>query len=179
MSSDDGTGATPLHCLAGISDPSKERTLENQYIFAKQLIDAGANVNARAQRLCYKSTPLHYACHGAHCTNLDFIQLLLDRGANPNAKNDLGATPLHNTVPGAPGAAKFLLTYSNKTDPDILTNDGRSFLAMIRTCIAKWTSQVRHPNNLHPANLFQVKQWEEVETLLVGRGAFDSGWRGY
>jgi hypothetical protein len=79
-----------------------------------------------------------------------------------------------------PGAAKFLLTHSDKTDPDILTNDGRSFLVMVRTGIAYGTSKARLPNNSHSEILlFQVKQWEEVETLLVGRGAFDSGWRGY
>jgi ankyrin repeat protein len=58
----------------------------NQCILAKQLIEVGANVNARAQCCLKKSTPLHAACWSGHCTNLDLIQLLLDHGANPNAK---------------------------------------------------------------------------------------------
>jgi hypothetical protein len=179
MITDDGMGYTPLHYLAKMSDPSKDQTLVNLCILAKQLIEAGANVNAPAQRSLYKVTPLHNACYGGNCTNLDYIQLLMDHGANPNAKDGDGETPLHCTVPGAPGAAKFLLTYSDKTDPDILTNDGRSFLAIIRRTIAEGTYKARHPNNLHPKiMLFQVKQWEEVEKLLVERGAFDSGWRG-
>jgi hypothetical protein len=174
MCADDGTGFTPLHCLAQMSDPSKEHTLGNQCILAKQLIEAGANVNARAQRNLGKRTPLYDACSGSTCTNLDFIQLLLDHGANPNAKDSDGNTPLHCTMGSAPGAAKFLLTYSDKTDPDILAKDGRSFLAMVRSSIAKGTAEARLPHN--PFILFLVKQWEEVEKLLVERGALDSGW---
>jgi hypothetical protein len=175
---DDGRGSTPLHCLAKLNNPSKEDTLENQCILAEQLIEAGATVNARAQRCLYKMTPLHGACNSGSCTNLDYIQLLLDHGANPNAKDSDGETPLHMTTGNAPGAAKFLLTYSDKTDPDILRNDGRSFLAMVRSSIAECTYKARLPNNLHPEIMFfQVKQWEEVEKLLVERGALDSGWR--
>jgi hypothetical protein len=175
---DDGRGYTPLHRLANMSDPSKEDTLENQCILAKQLIEAGANVNACAQRNLGKSTPLHYACYTCHCTNLDFIQLLLDHGANPTTKDSGGQTPLHCTVPGAPGAAKFLLTYSDKTDPHVLPNNGRSFLAMVRSSIAEGKAEARLPDNPEKEILFfQVKQWEEVETLLIERGALDSGWR--
>jgi ankyrin repeat protein len=83
---DDGRGSTPLHYLAELSDPDQEHTLETQCILAKQLIEAGANVNARAQRNVYKITPLHNACRSDIPTNLDFIQLLLDHGADPNAK---------------------------------------------------------------------------------------------
>jgi hypothetical protein len=176
---DDGRGHTPLHCLTNMSDPSKEGTLENQCILANQLIVAGANVNARAQRNLGKITPLHNACFGGNCTNLDFIQLLLDHGANPNAKESDGGTPLHWTIPGAPGAAKFMLTYSVKTDPDILSNDGRSFLAMVRKSIADGRSKARIPHNpKKKILLFQVKQWEEVEKLLVERGTLDSAGRG-
>jgi hypothetical protein len=176
---DDGFGIAPLHCLAQLSDPSKEDTLENQCILAKQLIEAGANVNAHAQRNLGNSTPLYTACFSANCTNLDYIQLLLDHGANPNTKNSEGVTPLHHTVPGAPGAAKFLLTYSDKTDPDILTNDGRSFLAMVRSSIAEGKAEARLPDNPEKEIMFfQVKQLQEVETLLVERGALDCGWRG-
>jgi hypothetical protein len=176
---DDGRGSTPLHCLIQLSDPSKENTLENQCILAKQLIEAGANVNARAQRCLGKVTPLHTACSTWNCTNLDFIQLLLDNGANPNAKDSAGTTSLHYIGPNAPGAAKFLLTYSDKTDPDIHTKDGKSFLARVRSAIAEGTYIARLPHNVESKKvLFQVKQWEEVEEFLVERGALDSGWRG-
>jgi hypothetical protein len=170
---DDGRGATPLHCLAQMSDPSKEHTLKNQCIIAKQLIEAGANVNARAQRGNGNVTPLHAACSSGNCTNLDFIQLLLDHGANPNTKDSDGNTPLYYTVPGAPGAAKFLLTYSAKTDPDILGYGG-SFLAMVRSCLENFFGPLPDREKY----LFQVKQWKEVEKLLVERGTLDTGWRG-
>jgi hypothetical protein len=106
--------------------------------------------------------------------------LLLDHGANPNTKDSDGNTPLYYTVPGAPGAAKFLLTYSNKTDPDILMNDGRSFLAMVRSCLEKCTAYTAALGPLpdRETYLFQVKQWKEVEKLLVERGTLDIGWRG-
>jgi ankyrin repeat protein len=168
---DDGRGSTPLHWLGELYDPSKEHTLDNQCILAKQLIEAGANVNARAQG----SLDSH-ACSTANCTNLDFIQLLLDHGANPNAKDSTGATPLHWTMGNAPGAAKLLLTYSDKTDPDILMNDGRSVLALVRSSVAEGTCKARLPNT--ESMLFQLKQLEEVERMLVEREALDSGWRG-
>jgi hypothetical protein len=99
MGREDGRGSTALHWLGEMSDPSKEHTLENHCILAKQLIEAGANVNARAQRGLNKSTPLHNTCSSANCTNLDFMQLLLHHGANPNVKDTEGQTPLHCTVP--------------------------------------------------------------------------------
>jgi hypothetical protein len=169
---------TPLHWVAEMSNQNKESTLENQCILAKQLIEAGANVNARVHRCLGERTPLHSACYGRNCTNLNFIQLLLDNGANPNAKDSDGATPLYHSLPDAPGAAKFMLTYSDETDPDILANDGRSFLAMVRSGIVEGTSKARRPNNPDSKILlFQVKQWQEVEKLLVKRGALDNGWR--
>jgi hypothetical protein len=63
--------------------------------------------------------------------------------------------------------------YSDKTDPDIQPNDGRSFLAMVRSAVAEGTCKARLPNN--ESVLFQVKQWEEVEKMLVERGALDNG----
>jgi hypothetical protein len=160
---DDGRGATPLHWLTETSDPSKEHTLENQCIIARQLIEAGANVNARAQRCLYKITPLHNACSSMNCTNLGLIQLLLDHGANPNAKDSDGETPLRYTMMAAPGVAKFLLTYSDKTNPDILTNDGRSFLAIVRSGIARFTNKATPDPHPEKGNLlFLVKQWQEI-----------------
>jgi ankyrin repeat protein len=171
MSMDGDKGSTPLHWVAHINDPSKEHSLDNQCILAKQLIEAGANVNARAQLGIDKMTPLHGACWSGNCTNLDFIQLLLDHGANPNAKDSEGGTPLQCTVPSAPGA-KFLLTYSDNTDPDIVMNDGRSFLALVRCCIAQGTAEARLSHNPEKEKLlFQVKQWEEVEKLMIERWA--------
>jgi hypothetical protein len=122
-----------------------------------------------------KITPLHNACFSGNCTILDYIQLILDHGANPNAKYIDGLTPIHYTYSNAPGAAKFLLTYSNKTDPDILPSDGRSFLAVVRSSIAEGKAEARLRDNPEKEKqLFLVKQWEEVEKLLFERGDLDS-----
>jgi ankyrin repeat protein len=99
--------------------------------------------------------------------------LLMDHGANPNEQNTECETPLHYTSPNAPRAAKFLLMYSDKTDPDILANDGQSsFLSMVRRNIAKGTSEA-FPHNPHPETmLFQVEQWKEVENCWSNVGLY-------
>ena len=48
---------------------------------------------------------------GGNVTNLDFVELLLETGADPNAQDHLGLTPLMCTIEVAPGAAKFLLNW--------------------------------------------------------------------
>jgi ankyrin repeat protein len=103
------TRITPLHQLADLAAPSDYSTHVNQLILAKQLIEHGANVNAVS---CPEGkTPLHEACSSYNVTNLDFVELLLEKGANPNAQDYLGQTPLFYTIKDAPGAAKFLLNW--------------------------------------------------------------------
>jgi hypothetical protein len=86
------TRSTPLHQLANLVDPSDYSTHENQLILAKQLIEHGANVNAVA--IPDSKTSLHIACSGTNVTNLDFVELLLKEGADPNVQDHLGMTPL-------------------------------------------------------------------------------------
>ncbi|KAK9298691.1 hypothetical protein QLX08_008058 [Tetragonisca angustula] len=59
-----------------------------------QLLDAGINVNSWDSHGS-KNTPLHWAaCYG----NKDIVTCLIDRGADVNAVNGCGATPLHDAV---------------------------------------------------------------------------------
>ncbi|KAH0951694.1 hypothetical protein HN011_012504 [Eciton burchellii] len=59
-----------------------------------QLLDAGLNVNSWDSQGS-KNTPLHWAaCYG----NKDIIACLIDKGADVNAENGCGATPLHDAV---------------------------------------------------------------------------------
>jgi ankyrin repeat protein len=82
---------TPLYALANLAHPRANRTHVNQLIIAKQLIEHGANVNAVS--IPHGQTPLHNACSSGNVTNLDFVELLLEEGANPNIQDHLGLTP--------------------------------------------------------------------------------------
>ncbi|CAL1681579.1 unnamed protein product [Lasius platythorax] len=59
-----------------------------------QLLEAGLDVNSWDSQGS-KNTPLHWAaCYG----NKEIIACLLDKGADVNAENGCGATPLHDAV---------------------------------------------------------------------------------
>jgi hypothetical protein len=160
------TRETLLHYSADLADPSDYSTHENQLILAKQLIENGANVNALSM---VDMTPLHRACYAGMVTNLDFIQLLLKKDADPNAQDHLGSTPLMYTTPYAPGAAKFLLNWPT-TDANITTPYGTSFVDRVRRTITDISSL--RPDNLQ--NQFLLQQWREIEEMLVERGAADT-----
>jgi ankyrin repeat protein len=147
-----------------LADPSDYSTHVNQLILAKQLIEYGANVNAVTTP--EGETPLHNACCGDVVTNLDFVELLLRKGADPNFQDYLGLTPLMSTLRLAPGAAKFL-----PTDVNITTQSGGSFLAGVRVDVKYFRSD--HPEKVEHQLL--LRQWREVEEMLVERGAVDTG----
>jgi ankyrin repeat protein len=79
-------------------------------------------------------------------TNLDFIKLLLKKGADPNAQDHRGVTPLMSTAKFAPGAAKFLLNWPT-TDANITTQSGGSFLARVRIDIKHFSDQIARTDN--------------------------------
>jgi ankyrin repeat protein len=172
LSRDDKWSITLLHHLANLLDPFDYSTPVNQLILAKQLVGHGASVNALS--IPHGVTPLHTACYSGNVTNLDFVEYLLEQGADPNAQNYLGATPLMYTMPDAPGAAKFLLNWST-TDIDITTRSGDSFLAGVRFTITDLSDKVARPDNLEKIqHQFQLQQWREIEGMLVERGAVDT-----
>jgi hypothetical protein len=161
---EEGIRVTLLHQLADLLDPFDFSTHVNQLILAKQLVEYGANVNALS--IPGGMTPLHRACCSRNVTNLDFVEYLLEKGADPNAQEHLGYTPLMVSIPDAPGAAKFLLNWPT-TDANVTTRSGASFLAMVRLTI---TESLR--DNLEKAqDQFQLQQWREIEVMLVERGA--------
>ena len=165
---------TPLHFFANLADPRDYSTHKNQLIFAKQLIKHGANVNALTRP--EGTSPLHNACCGRVVTNLDFVELLLKKGADPNAQDHLGLTPLMYTTVYAPGAAKFLLNWPT-TNASITTRSGVSFLARVRNSMKSLSDQiVAHPDDPHTIqDQFLLGQWREIEEMLVERGAVDTG----
>jgi hypothetical protein len=134
-------------------------------MLAKQLIEHGANVNAVS--IPHGATPLHNACYIENVTNLDFVELLLERGANPNTQNPQGLIPLMFTTPYSSGAAKFLLSWPT-TDANITTRSGTSFLAVVRSTIITTLNRIARPNNTEKVQEeFLLKQWREIEEMLV------------
>jgi CRISPR/Cas system-associated endoribonuclease Cas2 len=164
---------TPLHHLADLADPFDYSTHENQLILAKQLIERGANVNAVS--FPKEETPLHKACSWFNVTNLDFVAYLLEEGADPNARDYCGRTPLMCTTKLAPGAAKFLLNLP-ATDVNILYRNGESFLSRVRFTITTFSDeQVARPDNPDKVqDQFLRRQWREIEEMLVEMEAADT-----
>jgi hypothetical protein len=166
------TGFTLLRMLAQLLDPSEYSTHENQLILAKQLIEHGANVNAIS--IQHGETPLHMACFASNVTNLDFVEYLLEKGADPNVQNHAGLTPLMQTTPDAPGAARFMLNWPT-TDANTTTRSGASFLASVRLAITAFSDKVALPDHPEKAqHQFLLQQWREIEEMLVERGAADT-----
>jgi hypothetical protein len=165
--------ATPLRHLADLADLSNYSTHVNQLILAKQLIEHGANVNQVS--IPKECTPLHYACSSFNVTNLDFIELLLEAGADPNAQDHQGMTPLMMTTMFAPGAANFLLKWPT-TDVNFTTRSGAFFLARVRWTIKAFSNEVALPDNPKQVQYqLLLQQWRGIEEMLVERGAIDTG----
>ena len=94
-----------LNASAGAQFPV---SMENRQAAARLLrhyLDAGLDINAIDQRSSLKWTALHEA---AFAGNLQAVRLLIENGANPDAKDASGRTPLdiaHDTAAKAPSAA--------------------------------------------------------------------------
>jgi len=91
-------GQTALHLTAWTAE-FDDRQLE----IARILLDAGANIEATTGRVVIRRvdrfdlTPFHHAVYRNDC---NMTELLLDRGANAEAKTRNGATPLEFAVGG-------------------------------------------------------------------------------
>jgi hypothetical protein len=165
---DGGARETPLYILADLTDPFEYATQKNQLILAEQLIKHGVNVKSVSTPR--GETPLHMACHWVNVTNLDFVELLLEAGADPNTKSSQDLTPLMNTIPNAPGAAKFLLNWPT-TDVNITARSGISFLAGVRQVITTLSDKSALPDNSEQIqDQFLLQQWRDIEEMLVERG---------
>jgi hypothetical protein len=162
--------------LADLADPFDYSTHENQVILAKQLVEHGADV--KIVSTLRGQTPLHMACFAGNVTNLDFIEYLLKEGADPNAQDDLGKTPLLETIPYGPGAAEFLLNWPT-IDANITSRSGASFLSMVRWIIKPSVSDgIAHALPEDPSQIkhqFLLQQWREIEEMLLEIGALDTG----
>jgi hypothetical protein len=138
------TRETPLSHLADLADPFDYSSYQNQLILAKKLIEHGASVSIVS--IPHGLTPLHMACYSGVVSNLDFVEFLLKEGADPNAQDQLGTTPLMYTMPDAPGAAIYLQNWPT-TDANITNRSGASFLAEVRSLITAFSDKVALPDN--------------------------------
>jgi hypothetical protein len=155
--------------LSNLADASEYFTHVNQLILAKQLVEHGASVNTTDN--VKGMTPLHRACFSGHVTNLDFVEYLLEAGADPNARDHTGLTPYMYTTPYAPGAAKFLLNWPT-TDANITSRSGESFQSAVRGVLKQFIDKASRPDNPERVqHQFTIKQWLGVEVMLLQKGS--------
>jgi ankyrin repeat protein len=88
------------------------------------LLARGAEVDARGTGWMI-GTPLHSAASGRH---LEAARRLLDRGADPNARQARGYTPLHAAAHNGDAALTALLR-GRGADPGLTTDDGKDAFA--------------------------------------------------
>jgi ankyrin repeat protein len=82
---EDEDGLTPLHLAARAKSPE----------IVEMLLERHADIHAQNLK---GEVALHFAaCDSDHPFEINVLQLLLDHGANVNARDDEGSTPLHHS----------------------------------------------------------------------------------
>jgi hypothetical protein len=77
--------------------------------------------------------------------NLEFIELLLQRGADPNANDSTGETPLMYTADWAPGTAKVLIEWP-ATDVNIVAcQSGMTIFICVRMAEERFSGTIDDP----------------------------------
>jgi ankyrin repeat protein len=111
---------TPLHCAASCG----------RLQAAQMLIEHNVNIHIRGKD---GMSPLHAAAiHWIKRNQDDIMEVLLDHGANPNARDDNNATPLHYSSwwinQGTVKGTRLLLKYGAIIDAE--DNDGKTPLQL-------------------------------------------------
>ncbi|KAI7968091.1 hypothetical protein EIK77_007846 [Talaromyces pinophilus] len=154
-------GRTALHFAASKRSDSGPRMVQI-------LLDGGAKATAKTRQ--GGNTPLHYAVEGRSVAT---IQALLEAGANPNATNGSGVTPLHKAVaiPGLEEIVEVLL--KGGADPNKKTSFGT--VAGLKASRNMWQNRTYEANisqsALHIAA--KVKDAERTVEVLLNQGGAD------
>jgi ankyrin repeat protein len=99
----DTDGSTALHCAAW----------KGHFEIVRALLDAGASVHVHNKNDHWGTTPLHAA---AHANQPAIAELLIQNGADINATDLEGRTPLaHTTFHNARAVAKVLERHAKTT----------------------------------------------------------------
>lgn len=110
-------GETPLHIAV----------YRQHNAVAEALLQAGADANAR---MVWGNAPLHYVCGHQHDVSL--TEMLLKHGADPDAANDEGRTPLHSATHSHRDEIVAALLGAGAA-PDAADAEGRTPLHLART----------------------------------------------
>lgn len=141
---------------------------QNQVTIARNLVEAGADVNRSSLRDgAGLIAPLYFACFSTHYTNLDFIQLLLENGANPNQQTVDGMTPLLASLEMAVGAAIFVLKFKHankvEVDPNVRNNRGETLWSRLCTSLDNNMRQRETVRETGQAAVYSDKGWNTTE----------------
>ncbi|MEZ5328497.1 MAG: ankyrin repeat domain-containing protein [Verrucomicrobiales bacterium] len=196
--SDDRSGYTPLHTLTWIRKPDfgeseagdpppKGSGRRNSTQMARELVAHGADVNARLKRgrragggnvSVIGATPLFLAADRA---DLEYMQLLVELGADPLMPNDDGCTPLMvaagigSTAPEEEAgseaeclaAVKFLVSVGASID----TVDANGETAMHGAAYKNIPSMVEYLNSLGAdINIWNTENKLKRTPLLIAQG---------
>ena len=162
------------------ADPDDSQTGGQPLLFSalsntnilETLLAAGAKVDApnSSELVLNNTTPRNQtALHDAVYRNPDAVEVLLRHGANPNARDALGLTPLHSALWNSdPSTSRkvFELLLAYKTDPNVRNRDGQTPLDMLK--------QLGTPRAGQPNSGEETKLASELADLLRQHGALDN-----
>jgi ankyrin repeat protein len=131
-------------------------TLDQPDILAA-LLDAGAKVDVR--------TPQSWTLLSGAIpdTNAASVEILLKHGANPNATDNQGNTPLHVATDNLASDKIFQLLFNSKADPNVRNNQGRTPLEGLKQILKDNPSLEKT----------YLDRFEHVADVLRQHGALD------